>query len=604
MLDPNSRSLLVDSLRPPPGYVFSAGLATTYTLDLTTLLSVPLHLALRSSDDQNAMLQDGVALLEALRRTTDKLAIFSQQGRICAPNLPHVLYGLLESCVVEVNAPNGGVFHPKIWVLRFERAGSIDDVILRLLVLSRNLTGDRSWDLSLSMDGTPGKRTVARNRPLSDLIATLPGMAANPAGTRVRKLCEQIAEELRQTTWDELPGSFDELAFHVLGMNRRAWQPKPSKRLGVVSPFVSASALNTLAATTQEAVVLVSRPDELAKLSMSSLGKFGALRVLHESAETEDGEDTPAADHFTRGLHAKAYIAEDGWETTLYLGSANATNASLMLGANIEILAELTGKRSRVGGIDSFLGEDGLQEYLVEFQPPDEPATPAIDEQAEEIIDAVRAELMLCGARVSCDAVSDDIWNLRISSKRNISLAQIESIRIWPISLPAERAIDGTALSTFGEVVIPRCATASITGFVAFQLITTLCSHSICFVLNLPVDNMPEGRDAAVLRTIVANREGFLRYLLLLLQDMENLPSIGNLVSAIGGTWNVATGGLDGLPLLEELTRAYSRNPSRLNSVRKLVEQLNATPEGKEIIPDEFMELWQLFDSMLQEEPQ
>ena len=127
MLDPNSRSLLVDSLRPPPGYVFSAGLATTYSLDLTTLLSVPLHLALRSSDDRNAMLQDGVALLEALRRTTDKLAIFCQQGRISAPNLPHVLYGLLEASVIQVRAPQGGVFHPKLWVLRFNRPGNTDD---------------------------------------------------------------------------------------------------------------------------------------------------------------------------------------------------------------------------------------------------------------------------------------------------------------------------------------------------------------------------------------------------------------------------------------------------------------------------------------------
>ena len=87
-----------------------------------------------------------------------------------------------------------------------------------------------------------------------------------------------------------------------------------------------------------------------------------------------------------------------------------------------------------------------------------------------------------------------------------------------------------------------------------------------------------------MLRTIVANREGFLRYLLLLLQDMEDLPSIGDLVSAIGGRWTSA-GSLDGLPLLEELTRAYSRNPGRLDSVRKLVEQLNATAEGTKSFP-------------------
>ena len=306
MLDPNSRSLLVDSLRPPPGYTFDTGLATTYTLDPTTLLAIPLHLALRSSEDRNAMLQDGVALLEALRRTTDRLSIFCQQGRICAPNLPHVLYGLLESSVVQVTAPHGGVFHPKIWVLRFKRAGRVEDVVLRVLILSRNLTGDRSWDLSLSLDGTPGKRPVTQNRPLSDLVAALPDLAERPPAARIRQACDTIADELRQTVWEELPGEYEQLAFHTLGLKPRSWAPKPSKRLAVISPFVSASALHALAATTDEAVVLVSRPDELAKASKPSLGKFRALKVLHESAETDDGDDAPASDSLTRGLHAKA----------------------------------------------------------------------------------------------------------------------------------------------------------------------------------------------------------------------------------------------------------------------------------------------------------
>ena len=619
MLDPNSRSLLVDSLRPPPGYTFDVGLATTYTLDPTTLLAIPLHLALRSSEDRNAMLQDGVALLEALRRTTDRLSIFCQQGRICAPNLPHVLYGLLESSVVQVTAPHGGVFHPKIWVLRFKRAGHVKDVVLRVLILSRNLTGDRSWDLSLSLDGTPGKRTVTQNRPLSDLVAApgkrtvtqnrplsdlvaaLPELAACPPAARIRRDCDTIADELRQTVWHELPGDYEQLAFHALGLKPRSWTPKPSKRLAVISPFASASALHALAATTDEAVVLVSRPDELARATKASLAKFGALKVLHESAETDDGDDAPASDHLTRGLHAKAYIVEHGWDTTLYLGSANATNASLVAGTNVEILAELTGKRSRVGGIDSFLGDDGLGEYLTEFEPPEEIPPPTLEEQAEKIIDAARSELMLAGLRLSCAAAGEDIWDLSVSAKRNVKLREIKSVRIWPISLPREAAVDGSPFATTGEVLIPRCATASITGFVAFELITALCDHAVCFVLNLPVDNLPEGRDAAVLRTIVANREGFLRYLLLFLQDTEDLSSVGDLVSAIGGTWN-AGGALDGLPLLEELTRAYSRNPGRLDSVRKLVEQLNETPEGRKIIPPEFLDLWRVFDSMPRED--
>lgn len=600
MLDPNSRSLLVDSLRPPAGYGFTVGLATTYTLDLTTLLSVPLHLALLSTGNRKEMLQDGVALLESLRRTTDKLAIFCHQGRIGAPNLPHVLYGLLEPCVVEANAPNGGVFHPKLWVLRFQSQTDGDDVVLRLLVLSRNLSNDRSWDLSLSVDGVPGKRTVSQNRSLTDLVSSLPDLGAVAPSPRIREHCSLLADEMRRTPW-ELPGKFDSLAFHAIGLTKKSWMPKPSKRLAVISPFVSAHALDSLAATCQQPVVLISRPDELARIPKPSLDRFEAVKVLHESAETDDGDDGVATEHPTRGLHAKAYVTEDGWKTTLYLGSANATAPSLLSGANVEILAELTGYTSAIGGINALLGDDGLQEYLIDFVPPTEPPPPSLEEQAEDIIDSVRSALTRAKMGLTCCTAGDDVWDLKLTSHGRISLEQIESIRLWPISLVQERAVDATSLATAGEVIVPRCATASVTGFIAFELVSTLCSYSVCFVLNVPVENMPASREAAVLRTIIANREGFLRYLMLLLQDFESMPSMSDLVSAIGGTWNSSANGLDVLPLLEELTRAYSRNPNRLRSVRKLVEQLSDTAQGREVIPAEFMDLWRIFDSLLPE---
>jgi hypothetical protein len=45
MIDSEKRSLLTDALTPPPGCTFSSGFATTFSLDLITLLTLPLHLA-------------------------------------------------------------------------------------------------------------------------------------------------------------------------------------------------------------------------------------------------------------------------------------------------------------------------------------------------------------------------------------------------------------------------------------------------------------------------------------------------------------------------------------------------------------------------------
>ena len=45
---------------------------------------------------------------------------------------------------------------------------------MRLLVLSRNLTRDRSWDISLCLDGDITRRVVPINKPIVDLLKRLP----------------------------------------------------------------------------------------------------------------------------------------------------------------------------------------------------------------------------------------------------------------------------------------------------------------------------------------------------------------------------------------------------------------------------------------------
>ena len=61
---------------------------------------------------------------------------------------------VVEDSIVQVVPPQATrVFHPKIWVLRFTNATG--EFTHRLVCLSRNLTGDRSWDTVLSTDEDP-----------------------------------------------------------------------------------------------------------------------------------------------------------------------------------------------------------------------------------------------------------------------------------------------------------------------------------------------------------------------------------------------------------------------------------------------------------------
>ncbi len=608
MLDPDIRSTLTEALQAPEGFVFDQAIAATYSLDLTTLLAVPLHLSLFASGDTKNLLENQIALLEALRRTMSKMAIYCQQGQIHIPNLPHVLYGLLEPAVVGVRSPAGGSFHPKFWILRFSDPSGKSPPWLRVIILSRNLTADRSWDVALTVEGQPSDRELRANRDFAALIRLLPKFSSKSPTAQLNDQANLLADEISRVDWT-LPEGFESLRFHVMGLGKKKWMPPESRRLAVISPFCAATALTALKHTTSEAVALISRAEELDKIDRSTLGLFSRLFVLNEAAETEDGEDTTSGDEagpdqrqmgVLRGLHAKAYIAENGWNTHILVGSANATSSALLSGSNIEIMAELIGRRSRVGGVTDLLEEGGLRDVLEEYHPGEEPVLDHALAQAEKAIERVRNELCGAGLHLACTG-SGDVWQLSIIPERAVSFDGIRSVRTWIISVREEQAIDASGLSKKSPLLLPECALASVTTFAAFELVAEAADLSARFVLNLPAEGLPADRKAAIIRTIIRNRDGFFRYLMLLLADTTAQAALADLLGENSGDGSGPFIFRSDFPLLEELTRTLSRDPGRLLEIKNLVDDLNAGQAGKGIVPEEFLALWRVFEEAMPE---
>src|SRR5690554_7042728 len=102
----------------------------------------PLAMTLFEAGNREDILRDPIAVLEALRQSTDKLAIFCQQGRISVPREDTGLYSYLEGIVNDVQPEGEGVFHPKVWLLRFTAEDR--NTFYRFLCLSRNLIFDNS----------------------------------------------------------------------------------------------------------------------------------------------------------------------------------------------------------------------------------------------------------------------------------------------------------------------------------------------------------------------------------------------------------------------------------------------------------------------------
>ena len=96
MLDPSARHVYLDALRPPPDFQLDRAVATTFSLDLLTLLAAPLSFALFECDHAEQALANPIAVLEALRRATGKFTVFCQRGRISVPRFEKLLFGYLE----------------------------------------------------------------------------------------------------------------------------------------------------------------------------------------------------------------------------------------------------------------------------------------------------------------------------------------------------------------------------------------------------------------------------------------------------------------------------------------------------------------------------
>ena len=596
MLNPNSRSLYTSALTPPPGMIFDEAIATTFSMDPALLLEAPVYLALMAADGQTD--PDPLAVLEAIRRYAKRITVYVQRGRIQVPRIakPTPLFGFLEEMVVEVTATGGGVFHPKVWAIRFVSADQSSSMY-RLVALTRNMTTDQSWDLSLQLEGTMTGRKSNANKPLAHFFKTLPDLAAGPTESGRVEQALRFADELHRVQW-ELPDGFDELTLSLPGMKGFDWEPPAANRMVVISPFCSDQALRTLTKSTRVVDALISRPESLSALKKETLDLFAQCLHLDDAAETEDGEeDDITGQPLATGLHAKVYLFEKGWDCEIVMGSANATDAALTARNNIEILVSLKGKRSKVGGIDELLGADGLGEYLVDFDRTREVEIDALRQAAEKSVETARSRISAAALSIECSPGSrDGLWALVLTGEIP-PLEGIVRAAAWPITVTQDFAVDIVNSAAPGGIRLGEFSASSLTGLLAFALKTDHPDVTARFVLNLPVTGIPADRNAAILQTVISNQEGFLRYLLLLLGD-EKVSGLDPGSGSGFARWLARLADGEDIPLLEELTRTYSRHPERLAEISGLVHDLSRGGQ-KTIIPEDFLNLWTVFESAI-----
>lgn len=588
MIHSETRSLLTDALTPPPGCSFDSGVATTFSLDLVTLLGLPLHLAWLGHAQGQADEPDPIAAIEALRRTAGQLTIFCQRGRMQIPRVASPLVGLLEGMVHEVTAPHGGAFHPKVWLIKF--VSSSGAACLRLLILSRNLTDDGSWDLSLCLDGAVGRKSLTMNKPLRALLAQTIEASHKLLDEARTDSVQRLMDEMMKCEW-ELPPGFQEMRFHALGVGRKpeGWLPAPDTGkwddLGVISPFVTEAVLSRLANVSSSAPFLISRADELDALPPTAVAPYESVWIMDERAESSDKEE--AVPGRERGLHAKVFVGKRGWNTHLFVGSANATNAALLAGKNVEFMAELIGKASKAGRPRDWLGDEGIKPLLARYGRT-EPNDAADDLLHQKRLEEARVRLCAAALTLHCEA-NEDGWAVDMAGMDRVDTGQVQA-SAWPVTVRSDTAVD--LVKKEPVVRLGVYAIQDITSFIGFKLVSG--KHELCFALALPLHGAPEHREVEMLRAALRNRDGFVRYLLLLLGDW--VDGSGGMDGS--GNGNPDRFGVGAPPLFEMLAKAYARDPQRLLHVSQVIARLQKENAGQndDILPPEFMDIWQCFE--------
>lgn len=604
-LDPEHRTLYGANLQPPPGYIFDAAVATTFSLDFETALAVPVSLALFAAENRDEVLSHPLALLEAAERIAGRVIVFTDAGHIQASIRPHSrLCSLLERIVVEAAAPRGGAFHPKIWVLRYTPVRSEDPVRVRLIIMSRNMTRDRSWDIAATLDGVMTKQPKANNRPIADFLRALPALATASAPKNTKALVAQLAEDVRRAEWT-LPEPFQGVSFAVNGLGGKTWRPKHCARLGVISPFCDDQTLSLLAGlASAEKPLFIGRSDELAQVSDATLENFARVAVLDEMAITEDGEEAdPAA---LQGLHAKAFIAERGWDTEITIGSGNATRPALLTATNLEIFATLTGKRSRVGSVEEILGEKGFGRMTRLFIRNETSSPDPAQRAAEARLEQARREICRSGLALRCEraeaveAVDAPLRKVWLVPRQALALEGVSVLRVWPITRGDGHARDVLAPLRQGETAdLGSMPLADLTRFLACNVTDQKEDVSILFSTGLVMEGLPAERNTAILRSVIDSKDAFFRYLRLLLSELGD-PFAAALAAQEGSGQASWRAGSDDAPILEEMVRALCRGGDQLHAIERLIARIEPDDGAtSDPVPAEFRALWNTFRTAL-----
>lgn len=584
-----------DILSPPEDYELDFAIGTTYSLDLNTLIGASISLGL-SQETDSVLMDDSVFLLHALRNTSDKIALFCENGRIHLPNKPNPSYILLEDMVFEINPPKHDSkeqyfsFHPKFWLLRFKDKNG--NILYKLIVLSRNLTFNHSWDITCTMIGEKTDEEIKKNKPISKFIEYLTETLIDNKNEKITQKIEkmnQIMEELGNIDFKLDSDIFDDFNFIINGINENKYYiqncllfKEKWDKLFIISPFLSKTVIRGFNERKNKSskATLITLLSSLRDFEGSDCKNFEVYTLKDKIINGESRISEESQKIYNQNIHAKIYLMEQGEYADLYLGSLNATCSAL--NGNVEFMIKLRANKNKYNvrkfTKEIFNGKKDGESNPFQLVDIDKIAKVSKDSQ-EDNFDMIIKELTYLNFEAEVTSNMDK-YNIELTVK-NYDENKFKGFKIRPLLI--ESFVDFSRNIKFEKL--------SKTKLSEFFVISNGKNSKVIKIS--PIKGMPEDRQEDILSEIIKDEMDFKRYVALLFKVNYNKRS---LIKGGGERGNNGGSSVVQLPMLyENMLKTAQVKPEKFDDLEYLINNL-----AEDIVPDDFKELFNAFKEVIE----
>lgn len=569
-----------DLLSPTYGYTTDFAMGMTYSLSFDAMLTAYLAFGMLGDMDEESM-QSPYLLLDAITKCSDKVVVFCNKGGIAVPPSIRKVYSLMEKNIFEVFDKYNikANFHPKLWLIREISNNDKREVLLKLIVTSRNLSYTDTIDCIASLTGKVGPASVRNEKhlPLIQFIESV--VKESNICDEQKKLVLKLANDLERVESFDVDAPFDDYDFFPYLFDYDFGVVSVEDYLVgtesiIVSPFVDKKMLARLNPENKCKRILITRKEYVYKDIFNMFANKGGIYVTLDDLASR-GMD----------LHAKMYqIWNNRNEQYLYLGSANATTTAFE--RNGEFLLRLKyryGNTRSAQLLGDFYEKDNKDSRFMLLNEPNDNASTTMKWDAAESA----MKTLMCAEDIKARITHHRHGGYSVtvvSNERELT----NDVFIAPLQ-KKEMMQRWTGKVVFEDMNIDELS--------EFYVLAATSADGVRHeaIVKIETSGMPTERDKNIVKGIIKTKNDFYRYIEFMLTDTPLQYISSELLPKItGSTGNESDERMDFPNLYEKMLRIAATNPKQIYEIGALADRL-----GDDVVPSSFTKMYKQFVNAL-----